>query len=152
MYWGHRKSGINNVHNSRPHIRILTNAPTHRLSTQNRIHIAWFKPVRVVDVSNGIAGMSSQFSNMMEKLMDKVNIVIVYIDNLLIHAQTHEQHLESLDIVMKRLEENNMKINLSKFFLVTLKSAHRAQINTHMHETRKGQTQNCRKSKNSLNH
>jgi hypothetical protein len=48
--------------------------------------------------------------------MDGIDNVIVYIDDLLVHSQTHEQHLISLDIVMTRLSENNMKINVSKCF------------------------------------
>ena len=48
--------------------------------------------------------------------MEGIDNVIVYIDDLLIHSQTHEQHLASLETVMTRLEENNIKVNLSKCF------------------------------------
>jgi hypothetical protein len=53
--------------------------------------------------------------------MNKISNVIVHIDDLIIHWQNHEQHLVSLDRVMQKLKENNMKINLSKCFSVTLK-------------------------------
>jgi hypothetical protein len=65
-------------------------------------------------VANGTARLPSKFSNTDGKLMDNFSNVIVYIDNLLIHSQNHEQHLASLDLVMQRLEENDMKINLNK--------------------------------------
>ncbi len=48
--------------------------------------------------------------------MDNISNITVYIDDLLVHSQSHEQHLMSLELVMQRLEENNMKINLSKCF------------------------------------
>ena len=46
--------------------------------------------------------------------MDKLKNVIVYIDDLLIHSKTHEDHLVTLDEVLQRLTDNNMKINLAK--------------------------------------
>jgi hypothetical protein len=52
----------------------------------------------------------------MEKLMDGIDNVIVYIDELLIHSKTHEHHIQILDFVMTRLAENNMKINVKKCF------------------------------------
>ena len=64
----------------------------------------------------GLLGCPDSFQRLMEKLMEGIDNVIVYIDDLLIHSQTHEQHLASLKMVMTRLEENNMKVNLSKCF------------------------------------
>ena len=46
--------------------------------------------------------------------MDKLANLIVYIDNLLIHSKSHEDHLVTLDEVLQRLTDNNMKINLAK--------------------------------------
>ena len=50
----------------------------------------------------------------MEKIMEKVKKIIAYIDDLLIHYITHEEHLTALDEVLQSLTDNNMKINLSK--------------------------------------
>jgi hypothetical protein len=61
-------------------------------------------------------GCPASFQGLMENLMDKIKNVIVYIDDLLVHSQTHEQHHHSLEAVMQRLEENNLKINLSKCY------------------------------------
>jgi hypothetical protein len=49
----------------------------------------------------------------MEKLMDGIDNVIVYTDDLLIHSKTYEHHLQILDIVMTKLSENNLKINVT---------------------------------------
>ncbi len=64
----------------------------------------------------GLIRCPASFQQLMEKLMDKIKNLIVYIDNLLVHSQTYERHLQSLEPVMQRLKENNMKINLSKCF------------------------------------
>ncbi len=42
--------------------------------------------------------------------------VFVYIDDLLIHTDTHEKHLQILDQVLTRLQKNHLKINLDKCF------------------------------------
>jgi hypothetical protein len=53
----------------------------------------------------GFIGCPASFQKVMEKFMDKIKNVIVYIDDLLVHSQSHEQHLQSLEAVMQRLEE-----------------------------------------------
>ena len=40
--------------------------------------------------------------------------VIVYINDLLIHSKTHEDHLDYLKQVLKRLGDNHMKLNIEK--------------------------------------
>jgi hypothetical protein len=64
----------------------------------------------------GLLGCPASFQRLMEKLMDGIDNVIVYIDDLLIHSKTHEHHLQILDVVMTRLADNNMKINVAKCF------------------------------------
>jgi hypothetical protein len=66
--------------------------------------------------SMGLLGCPASFQRLIEKLMDGIDNVIVYIDDLLIHSKTHEHHLQILDIVMSRLADNNMKINVAKCF------------------------------------
>jgi hypothetical protein len=39
----------------------------------------------------GLLGCPASFQRLMEKLMDGIDNVIVYIDNLLTHSKTHEQ-------------------------------------------------------------
>jgi hypothetical protein len=63
----------------------------------------------------GLLGCPDSFQRLMEKLMDGIDNVIVYIDDLLIHSKSHEHHLQILVIFMTRLSENNMKINIAKF-------------------------------------
>jgi hypothetical protein len=67
----------------------------------------------------GLLGCPASCQRLIEKLMDGIDNVIVYIDNLLIHSRTHEHHLQILDKVMTRLSENNMKINVAQCFFVS---------------------------------
>ncbi len=50
----------------------------------------------------------------MESVLQNIQNVIVYINNLLIHSDTHERHLQILEQVLDRLKQNHLKINLEK--------------------------------------
>jgi hypothetical protein len=47
------------------------------------------------------------------ELCDILN-VLVYIDDILVHMDTREKHLEVLDKVLACLHKNHLKINLEK--------------------------------------
>ena len=46
--------------------------------------------------------------------MEKLQNIIVYFDDLLMHSKTHEEHLSALDEVLQSLTDKNVKINLAK--------------------------------------
>ncbi len=48
----------------------------------------------------------------MEGVLRDIPNVLVYIDDLLVHTDTHEKHLQVLDQVLARLHKNHLKINL----------------------------------------
>jgi hypothetical protein len=50
----------------------------------------------------------------MEGVLRNLQNVIIYIDDLLIHSDTHERHLQTLEQVLQRLQQNHLKINLKK--------------------------------------
>jgi hypothetical protein len=50
----------------------------------------------------------------MEVVLRDIQNVLVYIDDLLVHTDTHKKHLEVLDQVLARLHKNHLKINLEK--------------------------------------
>ncbi len=50
----------------------------------------------------------------METVVHNISNVIVYIDDLLVHSASHEEHLATLDKVLRRLVSHNIKINLQK--------------------------------------
>ncbi len=62
----------------------------------------------------GLLGCPASFQRLMEGVLRNLQNVIVYIDDLLIHSDTHEQHLQILEQVLERLQQNHLKINLEK--------------------------------------
>ncbi len=50
----------------------------------------------------------------METVVNGISNVIVYIDDLLVHSATHEEHIVSLNQVLEQLIQHNIKINLQK--------------------------------------
>jgi len=63
-------------------------------------------------VSMGLASAPSAFQRLVELVVKGIDHVVVYIDDLIIHTKTHEQHLESLDKVFTRLAAHNLRVNL----------------------------------------
>ena len=69
---------------------------------------------QLVTTPMGLLGAPSSFQRLMEKVVQGLRNVIVYIDDLLLHSDTHEQHLQLLDQLLERLEAHNIKMNLEK--------------------------------------
>ncbi len=64
----------------------------------------------------GLLGCPASFQRLMKTVVNGLANVIVYIDNLLIHSATHQEHITALDNVLQRLVQHNIKINLQKCF------------------------------------
>jgi len=63
----------------------------------------------------GLLGCPASFQRLMEGVLRDIQNVLVYIDDLLVHTDTHEKHLQILDQVLAwRLHKNHLKINLEK--------------------------------------
>ena len=62
----------------------------------------------------GLLGCPASFQRLMEAVLRNIKNVLVYIDDLLIHTATHEEHLKVLEQVFERLHQNHLKINLDK--------------------------------------
>jgi hypothetical protein len=65
----------------------------------------------------GLLRCPASFHCLMEGVLRHISIVIVYIDDLFVDTQTHEEHLLVLDQVLTWLQTRNLKINLDKCFL-----------------------------------
>ncbi len=50
----------------------------------------------------------------MEQVLRGLGHILIYIDDVLIHTDTHEKHLEALEQVLMRLHQHHLKINLDK--------------------------------------
>ena len=64
----------------------------------------------------GLLGCPASFQRLMEKVLDKIKNIIVFIHDVIIHTASHEHLLKVLDDVLQRLEHHNRKINLAKCF------------------------------------
>ena len=64
----------------------------------------------------GLLGALSSFQRLMEAVVQGIENVIVYIDDLLVHSEMHQAHIKLLDKLLARLVMHNVKINLHKFF------------------------------------
>ncbi len=62
----------------------------------------------------GLLGCPASFQRLMEQVLWGIQNVLIYIDDVLIHTDTHECHLEVLEQVLMRLHQNHLKINLDK--------------------------------------
>jgi hypothetical protein len=50
----------------------------------------------------------------MEQVLRGLSHILIYIDDVLIHTDTHKKHLEALEQVLLRLHQHHLKINLDK--------------------------------------
>jgi Reverse transcriptase (RNA-dependent DNA polymerase) len=50
----------------------------------------------------------------MEQDLRGLQNILIYIDDVLIHTETHEKHLEALEQVLMRLHQHHLKINLDR--------------------------------------
>ena len=69
-----------------------------------------------VTLPMGLLGCPASFQKLMEKVLDKIKNINVYINAAIIHRASHVHKFEVLDDVLQRLEHHNCKINLAKFF------------------------------------
>jgi hypothetical protein len=71
-----------------------------------------------ITIPMGLLGCPASFQRLMEQVLQGLQNVLIYINNVLIHTDTHERHLEALEQVLLRLHRNHLKINLDKYLFV----------------------------------
>lgn len=62
----------------------------------------------------GLLGSPASFQRLVETALRGINNVIVYIDDLLIHSHSHEEHIKTLEKVFARLTQHGLKVNFKK--------------------------------------
>jgi hypothetical protein len=61
-------------------------------------------------------GAPGSFQQLIEIVIHNLSIILAYIEDLLVHAKDHGNHLEILDDLVTRLRKHGLKINLPKSF------------------------------------
>ncbi len=74
----------------------------------NRGHFHW------ITSPMGLLGCPASFQRLMEQVLRGLQNTLIYIDDVLIHTDTHKKHLEALEQVLMRLHQHHLKINLDK--------------------------------------
>ncbi len=62
----------------------------------------------------GLASVPCAFQCLVELVLIGISNVVVYIDDLIIHSLTHDQHLKSLDENFTGPAAHNLCVNLKK--------------------------------------
>ncbi len=62
----------------------------------------------------GLLGCPASFQRLMEQVLGGIQNVLIYIDDVLVHTDTHECHSEVVEQVLLKLHRNHLKINLEK--------------------------------------
>ena len=66
----------------------------------------------------GIASAPAVFQEIMEKILQGIPGVVVYIDDILVSGKNEEEHLDSLEEVLGRLEEYGLRLKRGKCLLM----------------------------------
>ena len=71
----------------------------------------------------GLASSPAVYQRLMEECLGdyNMNICVIYLDDLVIFADTYEEHLERLDKVLTRLHECKLKLAAEKCFFLQKK-------------------------------
>jgi hypothetical protein len=64
----------------------------------------------------GLLGCPASFQRLMERVMDGIKNVLIYIDDVIIHTQDHDLHLQVLEQTLQRIQHHGLKINLDKCY------------------------------------
>jgi hypothetical protein len=62
----------------------------------------------------GLLGCPASFQRLMETVTKGIPNVIVYIEDILVHSKTHDEHTRILQFLFERLTRHNLKIRLEK--------------------------------------
>jgi hypothetical protein len=87
----------------------------------------------------GLRGLPALFARLMDFVMTGVKGIITYIDDILVHSCDHEQHLQSIEEVLWRLQKYGLKLNVDKSTIGDVSSSWRPRTRCAMEVTEEKQ-------------
>lgn len=84
------------------------------LATESRDLTAFITPwglFRFQRVPFGLASVPAAFQRMMQRILEGIPGVVVYLDDILVHGKTIKEHDERLEMTLKRIRESGMTLN-----------------------------------------
>ena len=62
----------------------------------------------------GLKNAPSEFCRIMHRILGKLRFVEVYLDDIIIHSASFDEHIDHVNKVLEELSKANLKINLKK--------------------------------------
>jgi hypothetical protein len=139
VYQGHWTGQLVHFHNPRPHLRILANEAGTGITTTDSIHHSKSRTISLDNLTNGITRMPSKLPEVNGTSSKRITKILIYIDDVLIHTDTHEKHLEALEQVLMTLTPAPPEDQLGQMPLRQQTSLlSRIYPNSRRHQTRRG--------------
>ncbi len=114
MYRGHWQSKFVHFHNTSQNFGILADETGTRITTPDSLHHSKQRTVSLDHLAYGTTRMPCKLPKADGTGSLGITNILIYIDHVLIHTDTHEKHLEALEQVLMRLHQHHLKINLDK--------------------------------------
>lgn len=86
---------------------------------QDQLKTAFTTPFGIFEYSRmlfGVRNGPSTFQRLMQAAMGDLifQIILVYLDDILVYSPTFQKHLQRLEMVLSRLKETGLKVKLEK--------------------------------------
>ena len=71
----------------------------------------WGGAYKFKRLAMGLRNAAQSLQKMMDYIIGDMESLFVYMDDLLVHTKTHEEHLLVVEELFRRLEENGLALN-----------------------------------------
>lgn len=116
LHWRYRKSTFIHFFYHGPNPWVLAIAPATKIPSLSAFTVPGMGQYQYKVLSIGLKGGPGSFQRMMELTTKGLEKTIIYVDDVLVHSQTYEEHHDILKIFFQRLRHFKIKLNLEKCF------------------------------------